>query len=102
CATSDDPRCSTATGTSVGGGGDGASLYYVTPGGRSFDQAPEPVARGAAFTVRLVVRAGGATIPAGLDVSSFHVESTPAADWEVVEQGGGQWVNLVPRALLAA
>ena len=100
CASSSDPRCSTSPLSDLGD--DGAALYYVTPGGRNFTAVPEPVQRGAAFTVRLVAREGGDTLLARLDVASVTVKSTPAVEWEVVEQGGGQWINLVPRALLAA
>ncbi len=100
CAAASDPRCNTSPASDLGD--DGASLYYVTPGGRSFTDVPEPVERGAAFTVRLLVRAGGDTRAGSFDLASFSVHSQPAADWEVVEQGGGQWVNLVPSALLTA
>lgn len=100
CASSSDPRCSTSPASDLGD--DGAALYYVTPGGRNFAAVPEPVQRGAGFTVRLVAREGGDTLLARLDVASVSVESEPAIEWEVVEQGGGQWINLVPRSLLAA
>ncbi len=100
CATSADPRCNASPLSDLGD--DGATLYYVTPGGRSFAEVPEAVQRGAAFAVRLVVREGGDTVLARFDVPSVSVRSEPAVDWEVVEQGGGQWINLVPRTLLAA
>ncbi len=100
CASASDPRCNTSPASDLGD--EGAALYYVTPGGRSFAEVPEPVQRGAAFAVRLVVRDGGDTLLARFDVPSVSVHSEPAVEWEVVEQGGGQWINLVPRTLLAA
>ncbi len=100
CASTSDARCNTSPASDLGD--EGAALYYVTPGGRSFAEVPEPVQRGAAFAVRLVVREGGDTLLARFDVPSVSVRSEPAVEWEVVEQGGGQWINLVPRTLLAA
>ncbi|MCA9772669.1 MAG: hypothetical protein KC466_09705, partial [Myxococcales bacterium] len=83
-------------------GAQGVDLYYVTPGGRSFLDIPDPVQRGAALTFRLAVRNAGRTEDAGLVASSVQVDATPAAAFDVVEQAGGQWINLIPRAILAA
>jgi len=84
---------------------DGAHLYYVTPGGRSFQQVPAdyPVQRGAIFTVRLLVREAGQTRVAGFTGGAFQVRSTPPATFRPLPQGGdGQWMNLVPDGFLAA
>ncbi|MCA9774583.1 MAG: PQQ-like beta-propeller repeat protein, partial [Myxococcales bacterium] len=59
-----DPRCSLDPGSDLGA--QGVDLYYVTPGGRSFLDIPDPVQRGAALTFRLAVRNAGRTEDAGL------------------------------------
>ena len=98
-----DTRCNLNPGSDLPD--DGAYLYYVTPGGRTFEDVPAdyPIQRGAVFTVRLLVRDQGSTRVAGFVGSTFKVESTPAATFVLEEAGGdGQWMNLVPQGFLAA
>lgn len=100
CETTADPRCSVDPSGDLPN--DGARLFYVSPGGRSFETVEQPVQRASALTFRLVVREGGRTLRAGLVGSDVTIALAPFASFDISEQAGGQWVNIVPRASLAA
>ena len=97
-----DTRCSLDAASDLPD--DGASLYWVTPGGRSFSEVAvdERRMRGAVFTVRLLLREAGMTKTAGFKPSTVAAGLDPAAPLGIVEQAGGKWVNLVPETMLAA
>lgn len=80
---------------------DGALLFLVTTGGRSFAELPVSVQRGSVVTVRLLVRRQGMTVKAALERRSVQVRSDPPCAFDIVESAGMDYVNLVPRQMLA-
>ena len=81
---------------------EGALLYLVTPGGRSLLELPGPIQRGSVLTVRLLVRRQGMTVKAAFERGRLKVRSDPPCAFDIVESAGMDYVNLVPRRMLAA